>query len=116
MRPDESRTKDGGGLVHGNPLYHWIALGIASVLLLPLSTAILRGWVPPWMRNRTGGLRLRAFGLLCLYAGTPANGVPRLADASYNTVMAGIAVGIGCSALAGLLFILAAGKDARVPR
>jgi hypothetical protein len=41
VRPDESRTKDGGGLVHGNPLYHWIALGIASVLLLPLSTAIL---------------------------------------------------------------------------
>ncbi|GAB2958690.1 hypothetical protein GCM10023080_018170 [Streptomyces pseudoechinosporeus] len=102
--------------MHGNPLYHWIALGVVSVLLLPLSTAMLRGWVPPWMRERTGGLRLRAFGLLCLYAGTLANGVPRLSNASYDTVMVGIAVGIGCSVLAGLLFILAGRRDARALR
>lgn len=101
--------------MHGNPLYHWIPLGISTVLLLPLSLAVLRGWVPPWLRRHTGGLRLRAFGLLCLYAGTLANSVPRLANASYDTVLTGIAVGIGFFVLAGLFFVLAGRRDARAP-
>ncbi|MGP4050425.1 hypothetical protein [Streptomyces sp. 2A115] len=97
----------------GKPLYHCIALAISSVFLLPLAIAVLRGWVPPWMRKHTGGLRPRAYGLLCLYTGTLANGVPRLANASYEAVMVGMAFGIGCFAFAGGLFVLAGVKDTR---
>lgn len=102
--------------MHGNPLYQWIPLAIASVLLLPLSIAVLRGWVPPWMREQTGGLRPRAYGLLFLYAGILTNGVPRLANASYEVIMVGIAFGIGCFVFAGLLFVLAGVKDGRARR
>lgn len=35
-------------------------------------------------RLHNGGLRLRAYELLCLYAGMPTSGVPRLANASYQ--------------------------------
>ncbi|KAB1149988.1 hypothetical protein F7R91_03965 [Streptomyces luteolifulvus] len=99
--------------MHGNPLYHWIALAVASALMLPLAIALLRGWVPPWTRGRTGGLRLRAYGILCLYGGTLANGVPRLAKASFDVVMAAMLFGIGFYGLAAVLFLLSAVKDNR---
>ncbi|GHE63081.1 hypothetical protein [Streptomyces capitiformicae] len=97
--------------MHGNPLYHCIALAVASVLMLPLPIALLRGWVPPWTRGGTGGLRPRAYGILCLYGGVLANGVPRLANASYDVVMAAMLLGIGFYGLAAVLFLLAAVKD-----
>ncbi|WP_371576007.1 hypothetical protein [Streptomyces sp. NBC_01314] len=99
--------------MHGNPLYHWIALAISSVLILVPAIAILSGWVPPWMRRHTGGLRPRAYGLLCLYGGMLANGVPRLANASYDVVMVSAAFGIGSFVSAGVLFLLSALKDNR---
>lgn len=99
--------------MHGNPLYHWIALAISSALLLPLSAALLLGWVPPWLRKHTAGLRLRAFGLLSLYAATLVNGAPRLVGASYETVMVSMAFGIGFFAFAGVVFLLAGIKDTR---
>lgn len=102
--------------MHGNPLYHWIALAVSSVLLLPLAIAMLSGWVPPWMRERSGGLRLRAYGLLSLYGAALANGLPRLVNASHDTITSGLAFGIGFSALAGLLFVLAGGGDSRARR
>ncbi|MCC9706665.1 hypothetical protein E4N62_16135 [Streptomyces sp. MNU76] len=103
--------------MHGNPLYHWIALAVASVLLLLPAIALLRGWVPPWMRRRhTGGLRPRAYALLCLYGGMLANGVPRLANASYDVVMAAMLAGLGFYGLAAVLFVLSAVKDNRASR
>ncbi|MFF8968990.1 hypothetical protein [Streptomyces sp. NPDC014995] len=39
--------------------------------------------------------------------------MPRLANASYDTVLTGIAVGIGFFVLAGLFFVLAGRRDAR---
>jgi hypothetical protein len=97
--------------VNGNPLYHWIALAVSTALMLPVPVAILAGWTPPWMRKRQAGMRLRAYGLLCIYALTLVNGIPRIADASIETVMACMNVGSGFIAAASVLFLLAARKD-----
>lgn len=103
--------------MHGNPLYHWIGLAVASALMLLPAIALLRGWVPPWMRRRpTGGLRPRAYALLCLYGGMLANGVPRLANASYDVVMAAMLAGLGFYGLAAVLFLLSAVKENRASR
>ncbi|UIX34107.1 hypothetical protein [Streptomyces sp. GQFP] len=99
--------------MHGNPVHHWIALAVSSVLMALPAMAILRGWVPSWLRGRTGGLRPRAYGLLCLYAGMLANGVPRLANASYDVVMVSAMFGIGSFLCAGVLFFLSAVQDKR---
>ncbi|MEU2434325.1 hypothetical protein ABZ611_33410 [Streptomyces sp. NPDC007861] len=75
--------------MNGNPVYHWIGLAIATAVMAPMPAA-MRGWVPPWQRKKyAAGVRLRAWALLCLYGNILANGIPRLADASYETVMAG---------------------------
>ncbi|MFE7748162.1 hypothetical protein [Streptomyces sp. NPDC057428] len=97
--------------MNGNPLYHWIALVVSTALVLPVSVSILAGWTPPWMRKRRGGLRLRAYGLLCIYALMLVNGIPRIADASFETVMACTSVGFGFIAAAAVLFLLAVRKD-----
>jgi hypothetical protein len=103
-------TYEGAG-VNGNPLYHWTALAVSTALMLPVSVAILAGWTPPWMRKRQAGMRLRAYGLLCVHALMLVNGVPRIADASIETVMACMNVGFGFTAAAAVLFLLAARKD-----
>ncbi|MCF4139450.1 hypothetical protein L1856_25785 [Streptomyces sp. Tue 6430] len=102
--------------MNGDPLHQGIALAVASALMLPPAVAFLRGWVPPWMRGRADGLRPRAYALLCLYGGTLANGVPRLANASYDVVMTAMLAGIGFFGLAAALFLLAAARDGRARR
>ncbi|GAB2799229.1 hypothetical protein GCM10027073_33960 [Streptomyces chlorus] len=97
--------------MNGNPLYHWIALAVSTALTLPLPVAILAGWTPPWMRKRQAGMRLRAYGLLCIYALMLVNGLPRIADASIETVMAFMNVGFGFIAAAAVLFLLAERRD-----
>ncbi|MEU6497856.1 hypothetical protein ABZ890_47330 [Streptomyces sp. NPDC046984] len=96
---------------NGNPLYHWSALAVTTTLMLPMAVAILAGWTPTWLRRRQGGMRLRAYGILCIYALTLLNGIPRIADASFETVMACTSVGLGFAAAAAVLFLLAARKD-----
>ncbi|MBX9393009.1 hypothetical protein K4749_05275 [Streptomyces sp. TRM72054] len=103
-------TYEGGG-VNGNPLYHWTALAVSTALVLPVSVAILAGWTPPWMRKRQAGIRLRAYGLLCIYGLMLVNGIPRIADASIDTVMTCMYVGFGCIAGAAVMFLLAERKD-----
>lgn len=100
-----------GGGVNGNPLYHWIALAVSTALMVPLPVAILAGWIPPWLRERQAGMRLRAYGILCIYALMLVNGIPRVADASFETVMAWMYVGFGFTAAAAVLFLLSARKD-----
>ncbi|MGY3201342.1 hypothetical protein [Streptomyces sp. TE5632] len=100
-----------GGGVNGNPLYHWIGLAVSTVIMLPLSVAVLAGWTPPWMRERQAGMRLRAYGVLGVYACMLANGIPRIADASIDTVMTCMYVGMGFMAVAVVLFLLSARKD-----
>ncbi|MEV0982472.1 hypothetical protein [Streptomyces sp. NPDC049915] len=102
--------------MNGNPLYHWIALAVSTALVLPVPVAILAGWTPPWMRKRQGGMRLRAYGLLCIYAFMLVNGIPRIADASFEAVMACMSVGFGFIAAAAVLFLLAARKDSGAQR
>jgi hypothetical protein len=58
-------------------------------------------------------MRLRAYGILCFYALVLVNGIPRIADASYQTVMACMIVGFGFIAAAAVLFVLAERKDSR---
>ncbi|MFF0111670.1 hypothetical protein [Streptomyces prasinus] len=101
-----------GGGVNGNPLYHWTALAVSTALMLPLPVAMLAGWTPSWMRERQAGMRLRAHGILCLYACVLLNGVPRIADASIGTVMTCTNVGLGFIAAAAVLFLLSARGDA----
>ncbi|MEU4492932.1 hypothetical protein AB0F96_05590 [Streptomyces sp. NPDC023998] len=99
--------------MNGNPLYHWIALTVSTALMLPVPAAMLAGWTPPWMRKRQAGIRLRAYGFLCCYALMLLNAIPRIADASYETVMACMSAGFGCIAAAAVLFLLAERKDSR---
>ncbi|MEZ3177904.1 hypothetical protein KYY02_03985 [Streptomyces pimonensis] len=103
-------TYEGGG-VNGNPLYHWTTLAVSTALMLPVPVAILAGWTPPWMRKRQAGMRLRAYGILCIYAFILVNGTPRIADASFETVMACSSVGFGFIAAAVVLLLLSARKD-----
>ncbi|MFJ8346120.1 hypothetical protein ACIQ9J_07080 [Streptomyces sp. NPDC094153] len=99
--------------MNGNPLYHWVALAVSTALMLPVPVAMLAGWAPPWMRKRQAGMRLRAYGFLCFYALVLVNAIPRIADASYETVMACMNVGLGFIAAAAVLFLLAERKDSR---
>jgi hypothetical protein len=73
--------------------------------------AILAGWTPPWLRKRQAGIRLRANGILCIYALMLVNGIPRIADASFETVMVCTYVGFGFTAAAAVLFLLSARRD-----
>ncbi|MFJ2701455.1 hypothetical protein ACIO5Z_35225 [Streptomyces rochei] len=97
--------------MNGNPLYHWIALAVSTTLMMPMPVAILAGWTPPWMRKRQAGMRLRAYAILCIYALMLVNGIPRIADAPFETVMACSSVGFGFAAAAAVLFLLSARKD-----
>ncbi len=97
--------------MNGNPLYHWIALAVSTALMLPMPVAILAGWTPPWMRKQQAGMRLRAYGILCIYALMLFNGIPRIADASFEMVMACSSVGLGFAAAAAVLLLLSARKD-----
>ncbi|NUS03441.1 MAG: hypothetical protein HOV97_12845 [Nonomuraea sp.] len=99
--------------MNGNPLYHWMGLAVATVVIVPLSAAMLAGWAPPGMRKRRAGLRLRACGFLCFYALTLLNAVPRIADASSATVIDCMKAGWVVIALAAVFFLLAERKDAR---
>ncbi|MFD7714103.1 hypothetical protein [Streptomyces sp. NPDC059786] len=101
--------------MYGNPLYHWAVLAVSTALVLPLSVAILAGWTPPRPRNRRAGMRLRAHGLLCVYALILVNGVPRVADASAETVMVCTGTGFVFLAAAAVLFLLAGRRDAAEP-
>lgn len=103
-------TYEGGG-VNGDLLYHWIGLAVSTVVMVPVPVAILAGWTPPWMRKRLAGMRLRAYGVLCIYAHVLVNSVPRIADASFETVMVCMNVGLGFTIACAVLFLLSADKD-----
>ncbi|WP_051722402.1 hypothetical protein [Streptomyces albus] len=98
--------------MNGNPVYHWIGPAVSTALMLPVPVALLSGWIPASMRKRQAGLRLRAYGFLCCYALVLLNSIPRIADASYETVMTCMILGFGFIAAAAVLFLLAARKDA----
>ncbi|SDL02673.1 hypothetical protein [Streptomyces indicus] len=102
--------------MNGDPLYHWTALGISTLLMLPMPVAMLAGWAPRWLRNRQAGMRLRAYGILCIYTQMLFYGIPRIADASFEAVMTCMNIGLGFLAIAAVLFLLSALKDASARR
>ncbi|MCC0100751.1 hypothetical protein K7B10_39585 [Streptomyces flavotricini] len=86
--------------MNGNPTYHAIALAAGTLLVLPAPLAILTGWTPRGLRGRQLAARPYAWAVLCLYTLMPLNALPRMLDASAETVMA-------CTVL-GFVFIAAA--------
>lgn len=97
--------------LNGDPLYHWMAPAVSTALVPPMSVAVLAGWAPPWLRKRQAGMRLRAYGSLCCHAFVLLDVVPRIADASYGTVMACANAGFASVAAAAVLFLLSERKD-----
>lgn len=93
--------------MNGNPAYHVIALGIATLVCLPVALAVLRGRRMPWLRRRTVAPRPYAWGVLCFYAVAPVNAVPRILDAPQDLVLACTAAGVVC-VMAGAAFMLRA--------
>ncbi|MDJ0380154.1 hypothetical protein [Streptomyces sp. G-G2] len=85
--------------MNGNPIYHALALAVATVLLVPLALAMLAGRTPLRLPDRAAR-RAFAWALLCLYALAPLNAIPRMADTPAVVVTS-------CSA-AGLVFVVAA--------
>ncbi|WP_371591710.1 hypothetical protein [Streptomyces virginiae] len=86
--------------MNSNPTYHTIALAAGTLLVLPVPLAILAGWTPRGLRGRRLAALPYAWAVLCLYTLMPLNAVPRMLDASADTVMA-------CTVL-GFVFIAAA--------
>ncbi len=56
---------------------------------------------------------LLSAGLLAVYAMVLASSLPRIADASFETVMLGTSIGLGFSVVAGVLLLLSALRNAR---
>ncbi|WP_329438775.1 hypothetical protein OG906_34205 [Streptomyces sp. NBC_01426] len=93
--------------MNGNPIYHAIALAAGTLLVLPLPLAVLAGWTPRGLRGRRLAARPHAWAVLCFYTLMPLNAVPRMLDASADTVMACMVLGFVCIAAAVGCFIQA---------
>ncbi|MFJ6050512.1 hypothetical protein [Streptomyces sp. NPDC092307] len=100
--------------MNGNPIYHAIALAAGTLLVLPLPLALLAGWTPRGLRGRQLAARPYAWAVLCLYTLMPLNAVPRMIDASADTVMACTVFGFGLIAAAVGCFIQAERTARRV--
>jgi hypothetical protein len=90
--------------VNGNPLYHAAILAVFTVLALAALWAVLTGRLPRPRRPCTAqGRRWRACAVLIAYALALANAVPRMLDASPDTVLAGTVAGGVLIPVAGLV-------------
>ncbi|MFI5671933.1 hypothetical protein [Streptomyces sp. NPDC051704] len=79
--------------MNGNPTYHAIVLAAGTLLVLPVSVAILTGWTPRGLRGRRPAARPYAWAILCLYTLMPLNAVPRMLDAASS--VATVCTGLG---------------------
>ncbi|MFJ3921754.1 hypothetical protein [Streptomyces sp. NPDC090022] len=84
--------------------WHWTALILFSVTLLPAGLAMVADRVPRRLRARLAPVRARGAAFLLIYATAPVNAVPRLAGASPDTTLACTAAG-GALAVAGALVL-----------
>jgi anti-sigma factor RsiW len=81
--------------MNGNPAIHAAFLGAATLLVVPSGAAMLCGRAPRWVRKRISAPMLRARGvmLLLIYVGALLNGLPRMAGASQDAVLAATIAG-----------------------
>ncbi|MFJ3974184.1 hypothetical protein [Streptomyces sp. NPDC090021] len=93
--------------MNGNPIIHAIVLAAATLLLLPLPVALLRGWTPERLRSRAVA-RSYAYAMLGLYAQACLNTVPRMLDAPAGLTTACTAAGVGLAVAAAVYFMQAA--------
>lgn len=100
--------------MHGNPIYHALALAAATLLILPLPVAILAGWTPSTLPSRSSAVAY-AWALVCLYAMAPLNTIPRMAGASMPVVTGCTVAGVAFSAIAAALLIRTAWVARRPP-
>ncbi|MFF5701133.1 hypothetical protein ACFY7H_01250 [Streptomyces sp. NPDC012794] len=99
--------------MNGNPTVHAVVLAVATLLLLPLPVALLRGWTPQRLRSRAVA-RAYAYAMLGLYAQACLNTVPRMLDAPAGLTMACTAMGVGLAVVAAVFFMQAAARARRV--
>ncbi|WP_329201806.1 MULTISPECIES: hypothetical protein [unclassified Streptomyces] len=101
--------------MNGNPTYHAIALAVGTLLVLPIPVGVLAGWTPRRFRGRWSAARLHARAVLCLYTLMPINAVPRMLDASADTVTACTLLGFVSLAASAVFFIRAERAVGRTP-
>ncbi|KOV49777.1 hypothetical protein ADL00_45410 [Streptomyces sp. AS58] len=94
-------------------MWHWIALTVFSLTLLPAALALLTGRIPHRLRARLAPARPRGWALLLLWAAAPLNTIPRLADAPPEITLAATATA-GALAIGGC--VLAAAAAHRAPK
>ncbi|WP_406206266.1 hypothetical protein OG331_40365 [Streptomyces sp. NBC_01017] len=104
--------------MNGNPAIHWTGIAVSTVLVLPLSVAMLFGWAPRLVGERASmqGIRLWGVGMLLIYSTALINGFPRLADASQGVVMTATVAGGAVGVTGALLFLVADLADKRARR
>ncbi|MFG2294602.1 hypothetical protein [Streptomyces sp. NPDC048603] len=88
-------------------MIHATALGITTILLLLPAVALMSGWAPSRLRDRTRQARTLGWAALWLYLAAPLNAVPRLVGAPPAFVMACTAAGVLCALGAAACFLRA---------
>ncbi|MFD6225714.1 hypothetical protein ACFWFZ_02335 [Streptomyces sp. NPDC060232] len=98
--------------MNANPSVQAVVLVAATLLLLPLPVALLRGWTPERLRSRAVA-RAYAFAMLGLYAQACLNTVPRMLDAPVGLTTACSAAGVALGVAAAVFFLQAAARGRR---
>ncbi|MFJ6784717.1 hypothetical protein [Streptomyces yangpuensis] len=98
--------------MNGNLIIHTVILAAATLLLLPLPVALLRGWAPERLRERSAA-RAYAYAMLGLYVQACLNTVPRMLEAPAGLTTACTALGVGLAVVAAVFFMQAAARARR---
>ncbi|MFJ7779270.1 hypothetical protein [Streptomyces yangpuensis] len=88
-------------------MIHATALGITTILLLLPAVALLSGWAPLRLRDRTRQARTLGWAALWLYLAAALNAVPRLVGAPSTFGMACTGAGALCAVGAAACFLRA---------
>ncbi|MFE0579693.1 hypothetical protein [Streptomyces sp. NPDC058874] len=98
--------------MNAHPAVPAALLAAATLLLLPLPVALLRGWTPARLHSRVVA-RPYAYAMLGLYAQACLNTVPRMLDAPAGLTTACTAIGVAFGVVAAVFFLQAAARGRR---